>query len=476
MTAHQDISNDAIAQMHATLAAQKQAFLQKPNASLDVRIDRLKRLRSVLVDNKQEFCEAISEDFTSRSVHETMFGELLTVVSHIDLTIKHLGSWMKDEPRSMGLLQQPASGWVQYQPLGVVGIISPWNYPMVLSIGPMISALAAGNHIMLKPSSNVPKYTALLASTLKKVFAESLIHVVQGSGELSKQFSKMPFDQITFTGSSRVGKQIMRDAAENLTPVLLELGGKSPAIIHPSYSVEEAAVRLVFSKYWNAGQTCVAPDYIMVPKGQSKLFAKAFEKRIIHSYPNLLNNPDYTSMISSAQKQNVLGIIEDARANGATVEEVNPANERLDDSQKIAPHIVYDTDEDMRICQEEIFGPVLLIKEYETIDQALEYVAARPRPLAFYYFDNNDARAEFVAQNSISGHFGINQSLTHVTQDDLPFGGVGNSGTGKYHGFEGFRTMSNARSVMKHGRIFPMRTISPPFNKAHALILKTLVR
>ena len=455
---------DDVARMKAVLAAQKQAFLQNPNADVALRIERLKKLREVFISKKDEFCKAISADFTNRSEHETLFGELLTVTSHMDLTIKHLPQWVKDESRPVTLLHQPASAHVQYQPMGTVGIISPWNYPIVLSIGPLICALAAGNHVMMKPSSSVPRYTALLAEQFERVFAENLVHVVQGSGNLSAEFSKLPFDQLTFT------------AAENLTPVLLELGGKSPAIIHSSYNYDEAAARLVFGKFWNAGQTCVAPDYVMVPKGHSEVFASAVERRLQHCYPSLKDNRDYTSMINERQKQTVLGILEDARAKGATVLEVNPANDRMEDSQKIAPHLVWNASEDMRIAQEEIFGPLMLIREYDTVQDALSYVASKPRPLAMYYFDNDERRAQQVQSVSTSGHLGINQTLTHVTQDALPFGGVGNSGMGKYHGLEGFRTMSHSRSVMRHGLYFPMRPVSPPFNKMHDLLLKGLVR
>lgn len=462
--------------MRQTFEAQRKAFAANRNTDAKMRIRRLEKLKAVFVDNKDAFCEAISADFSHRSIHETQFGEILTVISHINETIKHLPKWMKKDSRSISLLQQPAKGWVQYQPLGVVGIISPWNYPIVLSMGPLIAALAAGNHAMIKPSSAVPNFTRVLAEKFSDAFPSTLVHVVQGSGELSKQFSKMDFNQLTFTGSSRVGKLIMTDAADSLTPILLELGGKSPAVVHGSMDFDTVATRLVVGKFWNAGQTCVAPDYVMVPKGRAHDMAEAVKAHIEASYPTLLTNPDYTSMISADAKAEKLEILHDALAKGATAIEVNPAGEDFEGSQKIAPTIVLGATSTMRILQEEIFAPLMPIIEYDSIDDAISYITARPHPLALYYFDYNDSRADYFAQRTTSGHLGINQLLTHVTQDNLPFGGVGNSGMGKYHGFEGFVTMSNARSVMQHGRVYGMKLAAPPFGKTQELMLDTLIR
>lgn len=467
---------DDVANMQTVLAEQKAAFLQNSNPSLEERISRLETLRAIIVGNKDAFAHAISRDFNGRSTHETMFGEILTLADHLDLTIKHLPKWMKKDTRTIGMLLQPAKGWVQYQPLGVVGIISPWNYPMMLGLGPLISALAAGNSAMLKPSSAVPTYTALLAEKIAQAFPATLIHVVQGSGEISKAFSKMNFDQMTFTGSSKVGRIIMADAAPNLTPVLLELGGKSPAIIHESMDLDEVAIRLTFGKFWNAGQTCVAPDYIMVPKGQTQAFIAAMKRRLATCYPTLASNADYTSIISQSAKNDLIAMREDAREKGASVDEFNPADEQFDHTQKLPPTFVYNTTEDMQICQEEIFGPLMLVKEYNSIDDAIAYIKSKPHPLACYYFDFDDARFTYFAERTISGHLGINQVLSHVAQDDLPFGGVGNSGMGKYHGYDGFKTMSNARSVMKHRHVYATKLITPPFTRLHEFLLKRLIR
>lgn len=462
--------------MQAVLEEQKSAFLAKSYTSLEERIDRLQRLRIIFADGKQEFAEAISKDFTNRSIHETYVGEIQTILDHIDETIKHLPKWIKNEPRVINKLFLPAKGWVQYQPLGVVGIISPWNYPIVLSMGPLISALAAGNHAMLKPSSAVPNFTKLLSQKITEKFEQSLVHVVEGSGALSKAFSKMNFDQMTFTGSSKVGKVIMNDASENLTPVLLELGGKSPALVHESFDIEDFAVRFCIGKIWNAGQTCVAPDYVLLPKGKTQAFVNAVSERIAKCYPTLVNNPDYTSIINQSAKDNLIAMREDAKEKGATIVECNPANENFEGTQKLPPTFVYDTTEDMRICQEEIFGPLILVKEYETMKEAVAYIRSKPHPLALYYFDFDEARAEYIAENTLSGHFGINQVLTHVAQDGLPFGGVGNSGMGKYHGMDGFKAMSNARSVMKHGSFYTAKYLAPPFTKLHDVLLKSIVK
>lgn len=453
---------------------QKQAFAAHCNVPLAERINRLTRLRQVLITYQDAFCEAINQDFTNRSVHETKIGELMTVVDHINQTIKHLPKWMKNESRTINILQQPGSGWIQYQPLGVVAIISPWNYPLVLSVGPLISALAAGNHAILKPSSKIANFTAVLKKALAEAFDDSLVAVIEGPTALAAHMSKLPFDQITFTGSGNVGKSIMADAAQNLTPVLLELGGKSPAIVHESMDMADVAARLTFGKFWNAGQTCVAPDYVFIPNERVDEFVTAMQQRISKCYPTLKDNPDYTALIDMRSKQRLESWLAEAKEQGATIIEVNPANEDLTGTQKLIPTLVTQTTTDMLLRQQEIFGPILPIVPYNHIDEAIDYINAHPKPLALYYFDFDEKRLDYLAQHTSSGHLGANHTLTHVTQDDLPFGGVGASGMGKYHGIEGFKTMSNARSVMKQGRLYTMKMIAPPF--VNHFIFKTLFK
>lgn len=463
--------------MHDVLAVQKTAYRQNPAATLSERLERLARLRKTLVKYQEEICQAISDDFGNRSIHETKIGEIMTCLDHISYNSKNLGKWMKSSKRHISALHQPAKGWVQYQPLGVIGIMAPWNYPLILSVGPLICALAAGNHAMLKISSASPRFGKVIERALAEVFPAEIVAVINGGGAISDAFCRLPFDQITFTGSTSVGKTVMAAAAENLVPVLLELGGKSPVVVHSSAPLQDVAERMTFGKLWNAGQTCVAPDYIFLPKGKTKAFVAQMRHMVSRTYPTLRNNPDYTSIVNDKQYSRLQRYLDDARELGAEVIELNPAGENLDGTRKIAPTLIVNATQDMLVCQEELFGPLLVIHEYDQIEQAIEYVNDRPRPLAFYYFDYDDRRAEQLSRQTHSGHFGVNAVITHVAQDDLPFGGIGASGMGKYHGHEGFLTMSHARSVMVKPRFYALRMILPPFNKPiHKIMFKAVLR
>ncbi|MDR2853202.1 MAG: coniferyl aldehyde dehydrogenase [Burkholderiaceae bacterium] len=466
-----------IQRMNDVLNLQKNAYAKNPMPSAKERIERLARLRQVLLKQQDAIASAISDDFGNRSIHETMLGELATCLAHIAYYSRHVGRWMKPCRRHIGLLHQPAKAWVQYQPLGVVGIIAPWNYPLLLSVGPLICALAAGNHAMIKMSSSSSRFGALLERLLGEVFPTELVAIVNGGGPISDAFGHLPFDQITFTGSPSVGKTVMQAAAQNLVPVLLELGGKSPVIVHPSMSLETVAERLTFGKFWNAGQTCVAPDYVFLPRGKTAEFLSRMQAFICKSYPTLRNNADYTSIINDSQYQRLKNSIEEARAKGAIVQEINPANEDLSGTRKIAPTFISHINDDMTVAHQELFGPVLLIHEYDHIDEAVAYINSRPRPLALYYFDYDMQRAKEIGRRTHSGHFGINAVVTHFAQDDLAVGGVGNSGMGRYHGFEGFVTMSNARSVMSKPRLYALRVILPPFGRIRQkIVLKFMIR
>ena len=466
-----------IQRMHDALAAQKIAYSQNSMPSAHERIERLARLRRTLVKYQDEIAAAISQDFGNRSVHETKIGEVMTCLEQCNYYSKHLTAWMKPSKRHVAALHQPSKAWVQYQPLGVIGIMAPWNYPLLLAVGPLICALAAGNHAMLKISSSAAAFGRVLERALAEVFPTDLVTVINGGGAISDAFCRLPFDQIVFTGSSAIGKTVMAAAAENLVPVILELGGKSPAIIHPSMSLKDAAERIAAGKLWNAGQTCVAPDYVFLPRGSTGEFVKHMRQYATTMYPTLRNNPDYTSIVNDKQYNRLQGYLDNARENGAEFFEFNPANEDLSAVRKIAPTVIANVTRDMDVCQNEIFGPILPVIEYDDIDETINYINAGERPLALYYFDYDADRAEYMARRTHSGHFGINQVLTHVAQDDLPFGGIGNSGMGKYHGQEGFYSMSHARSVMLKPRFYAFKMILPPFGKPiHKIILKTLLR
>ena len=455
-----------VAHLDELLTLQQQAYRRYPLPTAKERIERLARLKNVLVKYQDQIAEAISLDYGNRSTAETKIGELLTCLEQIKYYSKHLTEWMKPSKRHVSMLHQPAKAWVQYQPMGVIGIIAPWNYPLLLALSPLICALAAGNHAMIKVSSSSSHFGVVLKRALAEAFPEELVAVVNGGGEISDRFSHLAFDKLVFTGSTNVGKTVMKAAAENLVPVILELGGKSPVIVHESMNLKDVAERVVFGKLWNAGQTCVAPDYIFLPRGKTQAFIAEFKNVASSMYPSLLDNPDYTSIINDKQYQRVQGYLEDALAQGATRIEINPKHEQLNSVRKIAPTLLTDIRPDMQIMQNEIFAPVLPILEYDQIDEVIEFINDRPRPLALYYFDFDDSRAEYVAQRTHSGHFGQNAVVTHVAQDDLPFGGVGASGMGRYHGPEGFFSLSNERSVMSIPKLFSLKYILPPFNRS----------
>ncbi|EPF71704.1 coniferyl aldehyde dehydrogenase [Acinetobacter indicus] len=463
--------------LHDVLALQKYAYQRYPLPTAKERIDRLARLKRVLVKYQDQFAEAINEDYGNRSMGETKIGELLTCLEHIKYYSKNLSGWMKPSKRHVGIIHQPAKAWVQYQPLGVVGIIAPWNYPLLLSVGPLICALAAGNHAMIKISSASMHFGRVLENAIAEAFPQELVAVITGGGAISDTFSHLAFDKMIFTGSTNVGKTVMAAAAENLVPVILELGGKSPVLVHPSSDMADVAERIAVGKLWNAGQTCVAPDYMFLPKGKTAEFLNHYEQYIKQMYPSLRDNQDYTSIINDKQYNRLQGYLDNAREQGAQLIEINPQNELLDDVRKVAPTVLTGVTTEMRIMKEEIFGPLLPIMEYEQIDDVIEFINSRPRPLALYYFDFDQARADYVAQRTHSGHFGQNMVLTHVAQDDLPFGGVGASGMGKYHGPEGFFSLSHERSVMSNPKLYSLKYILPPFNKPiHRLISKMLLR
>lgn len=463
--------------LHDTLTQQKQAYQRYPVPTAKERIERLARLKKVLLKYQDQIAEAIHQDYGNRSITETKIGELITCLEQIKYYSKHLSAWMKPSKRHVGVMHQPSKAWVQYQPLGVIGIIAPWNYPLVLSVGPLICALAAGNHAMIKISSSSMNFGYVLENALSEAFPRELVSVITGGGVISDAFSHLAFDKIIFTGSTNIGKTVMAAASENLVPVILELGGKSPAIVHPSTDLKDVAQRLAFGKLWNSGQTCVAPDHLFLPKGKTAEFVEQFKTIVSKMYPHLANNQDYTSIINNKQFNRVHSYLEDAQAQGAQLIEINPKNEDLSQVRKIAPTLVTGVTTEMDIMKNEIFGPILPIMEYDQIDDVIDFINSRPRPLALYYFDFDDARAQYVAQRTHSGHFGQNALLTHVAQDDLPFGGVGASGMGKYHGPEGFFNLSHERSMMSMPKLFSIKFILPPFGgTVHKILEKTFIR
>jgi len=471
--AYLDQTHIVVERLPSIFERQRVAFSANPRPSAEDRLQCLEALRDLLHNQQQALIDAISQDFGHRSMDETRLAEIMPSLHGIRHAQRHLRRWMKPSRRSVGLAFQPASARVVYQPLGVVGIIVPWNYPLYLAIGPLIGALAAGNRVMLKMSESTPATGQLLKSLLAQIFAEDQVAVVLGEADVGIAFSRLPFDHLLFTGSTSVGRQVMRAAAENLTPVTLELGGKSPAIVSNDVPLADAAERIAFGKTLNAGQTCVAPDYVLVPRQRLDQFVEAYRMAVRRFYPQLTDNPDYTSIINQRQHSRLSGYLDDAQAKGARL---LPLFEQ--GQGRRMPHIVLlDVNDGMQVMQDEIFGPLLPVVPYDGLDEALAYVNARPRPLALYYFGYDKAEQRRVLQQTHSGGVCLNDTLLHVAQDDLPFGGVGPSGMGHYHGHEGFLTFSKAKGVFAKQRFNAARLIYPPYGKAlQNLIYKMFVR
>lgn len=456
--------------LHSLLDMQRKAYAAHPFPPLAQRQQWLKSLRQLLSREREVLIDAISQDFSHRSPDETLFAELMPSLHSLDYTLKHLKRWMKPSSRSVGMMFQPASAKVVYQPVGVVGIIVPWNYPLYLAMGPLIGALAAGNRVMLKLSEFTPATGRLLKDLLGRIFPEDMLAVVLGEADVGVAFSGLAFDHLLFTGSTHVGKLVMRAAAENLTPVTLELGGKSPAIVSADVPLKDAAQRIAWGKSLNAGQTCIAPDYVLVPQDRVEGFVEAYRQAIHSFYPTLIDNPDYSAIINERQLARLEQLQADATLKGARLIPL------YDQGQgRRMPHaLVLDVNDDMQVMQDEIFGPLLPIVPYTDLEHALAYVNARPRPLALYYFGYNKTEQQHVVHNTHSGGVSINETLLHVAIDDLPFGGVGHSGMGHYHGHEGFLTFSKAKGVLIKQRLNSSLMIYPPYGRQLVRLIQKL--
>ncbi|AQL35228.1 coniferyl aldehyde dehydrogenase [Pseudomonas syringae] len=466
-------TDPSIETMHHAFALQRAAFRANPMPSAAQRLQWLKSLGELLSLHRQDLIDAIGADFGQRSADETLLAELLPSLLGIADARKHVKRWMKPSRRRVGLMFQPASAKVVYQPLGVIGVIVPWNYPLFLAIGPLIGALAAGNRVMLKLSESTPATGALLKRLLANVFPEDLVAVVLGEAETGMAFSRLPFDHLLFTGATSIGKHVMRAAAENLTPVTLELGGKSPAIVSQDVPLQDAAERIAFGKTLNAGQTCIAPDYVLVPKDRLTGFVNAYTAAVKRFYPTLIDNPDYTAIINHRQLLRLNHYLEDAANKGAKIITLYEQGQ----DRRMPFSVLLDVSDDMLVMQDEIFGPLLPVVPYDRIEDAYAYINQRPRPLALYYFGYDKAEQRQVLERTHSGGVSINDTLMHAAQDDLPFGGVGPSGMGNYHGREGFLTFSQAKAVFTKQRLNAARLIYPPYGKAiQRLIYKLFMR
>lgn len=443
--------------------------------SAQQRIERLNRLKRAIIEHADEIVTSISMDFSNRASSETILAEVFPLLEAIEYSKARIKKWMKAQKRKVPMTLQPASVKVMYQPLGVIGIVVPWNFPLFLGLSPLVSALAAGNRAMIKMSEFAPQTAALVQDIMAKTFHGDEVSVFTGEVDVSTAFTKLPFDHLVFTGATPVGKIVMRAAAEHLTPVTLELGGKSPTIIHESFPIEEAAERIGFGKGMNAGQICVSPDYIFCPRSKVEAFSQAFIKVVSRNYPSMVNNDDYTAIITDRQHARLQSYLKDAKDKGATLISINPAQESFENTRKMPITLVLNATEDMLVLQEEIFGPIVPILPYDNINEAISYINERDRPLALYYFDLDKKRAEEVLAHTHSGGVCINDTLSHVAVDDAPFGGIGPSGMGHYHGKEGFVNFSKAKTIVRKGAFNAAKFVAPPWDRPiHNMLIKFL--
>lgn len=449
--------------LNDALTRQKKTFLNQPYPDAVERRRRLQNLKVMLQTNQDAICDAIDQDFGGRARMETLSAEYLPSIMGITDAMKHLKGWMRSQRKMAPLVFQPAAAKIVPQPLGVIGIIVPWNYPLYLAVGPLIAALAAGNHVMIKMSEYTPAFGALFADLIQQTFEANVVTVINGEVEIAQAFSSLPFDHLLFTGSTSVGRHIMRAASENLTPVTLELGGKSPAVIDRSMPVREAADRLVYPKCLNAGQTCVAPDYVLCPEDDVDEFVQHFISEARRQFGDMAANPDYSAIISERQRERLIGYLDDARAQGATVHIAGNSDDLADYGGKLPPILVTGVKDSMKLMQDEIFGPILPVMGYRHLDETLNYINSRPRPLALYVYGyEKQLRATFELKTH-SGALLFNEALIHVAMDSLPFGGVGASGMGQYHGRYGFETFSKLKPVVSKQRFNSLKLIYPPY-------------
>ena len=455
--------------LDAHFQAMHEASRADPPPSVSQRKDHLRALHRAITQSLGAFQDAIARDYGSRSRDETLMAEIIPALATVSDALMNVRRWTRPERRGTAVQFWPGHSRIVWQPKGVVLIISPWNYPVSLTVGPLAAALAAGNRVIVKPSELTPATSELLKRCLEAVLGADRVTVATGGADVAEHLCRLPFDHILFTGSTSVGRKVMAAAAQNLTPVTLELGGKSPAILHPSYDLALAAQRIARGKLLNAGQTCIAPDYVLVQEGIVDAFARQYKEAAARLYPRMIHNPDYTAIINQRHYDRLCGLATDARAKGALAETIDPAAELAageigsSNTRKVAPAVLTGVTDGMTIMQEEIFGPLLPIVGYRTLDDAVDFVRRRPRPLALYYFDDDRARVTRMLDLTVSGGVTVNDTIYHFAQDALPFGGIGPSGMGAYHGHEGFRTFSHAKAVFFQSRLTLTGLLAPPY-------------
>ncbi len=455
---------------------QHRASRAQIDVPLALRRERLLRVRRLLDAHGPALAQAVQQDFGVRSPQLTEIADLFVLRSLLANTLKNLATWMKPVKVGTPLYLLPARAFLQRQPLGVVGVVSPWNYPVQLSLGPVITALAAGNRVMLKPSELTPATSALLEKLLGEVFAPDELCVVQGDGAVAAEFAALPFDHLFFTGSTAVGRKVAEAAAANLTPTTLELGGKSPCIVDASCDLDAAAIKIAHGKLLNAGQTCIAPDYVLLPSGKEAAFGEAFARAVATLFPTIAGNPDYAAIISPRHHERLQALLAQAEAGGARLQVLNPGTAAATDSRQMAPVLVFDNATDSKLLSEEIFGPILPVLGYGSLDEAISYINARPRPLALYWFGNDAAARDDVLARTVSGGVTVNDTLMHIAHENLPFGGVGDSGWGSYHGEAGFLRLTQQKPVLVQSKWARGDLFYPPYGKRFDQVMALLKR
>ncbi len=464
------------AELEACLQTQRKAYHADPNPSLEQRKKDLRALKSMLSENREAIIDAICKDYGNRSRHETMLAEVVMVMDGFNFALKHLKKWMKSQRREIDFSLYPgAKNRVLPQPLGVVGVIVPWNFPIQLSFTPLTYIFAAGNRAMVKMSENSIHLSRLLIELAPDYFPPEKLSFFEETGGVGIQFSQLPFDHLLFTGSGATGKAVMTAAAKNLTPVTLELGGKSPAVIAPDYPMHKAVERIMFAKVFNAGQICVNVDYVFVPTDQVKEFVDLASQWVNKHCPDI-RGPDYTSIIDQKSYDRIIDSLEDARQLGATLINLTDGQKASASLRKIPPHLVLNATRDMILLQREIFGPVMPVIPYKDKQEVVDHINGRDRPLAFYPFTNNRDLQTFYLDHVMSGGVCVNDALLHPGQHDLPFGGVGASGMGHYHGYEGFATFSKLRPIFYQAGFSTLKLLSPPYGKLADGMLKIILR
>ena len=467
---------DAPTDLSLAFERQRAAWSAAPCPDWAERADRLRRLKRILVEHEAAISQAIDADFGGRPAIETELAEVWPSLEEIKGALRHGRRWMKPRRAGVGKWFQPARAQVLPQPLGVVGIIVPWNYPLYLAIGPLVAALAAGNRAMVKLSEFTPGFSALLQQLVAQTFSAEEVCIVTGGPEVAAQFSALPFDHLLFTGSTPVGRKVMAAAAANLTPVTLELGGKSPAVITPDYPLAHAVERILAGKLLNAGQTCIAPDYVLLPRASVAAFVDAARAQVRSGYPGGLDDANYCSIVNDRQYRRLAGGVDEAAGQGTRVESLFDGAARDDARHRLAPTLLIDPRSDCGAMRDEIFGPVLPLVPYDRVEDAIAFVNARPRPLALYWFDRDTQRVERALRTMPAGGVTVNDTLLHITQESLPFGGVGASGMGHYHGQWGFDTFSKLKPVFRQSRINGMALFLPPYRPLMRRLLGLMKR